>query len=198
MSAGLSLTDPGLLAALERQRRLSVEDYHRMITAGVFDEDERLELLEGVIVEMSPRSPRHAVVIQRLCDPQFASAGPDCLVRSQLPLTLTPDSQPEPDVAVVPRSASGDRNEHPSTALLIFEVASESLRKDRLIKSALYAQARIPEYVIVNLDQECLEVHREPDPGARRYRTVTTLGASDRFESASVPGFFFRVGDLLA
>ena len=61
MSSGLSLTDPALLAALERQRRLSVGDYHRMVSAGVFDEDERLELLEGVIVEMSPRSPRHAL-----------------------------------------------------------------------------------------------------------------------------------------
>src|SRR5262245_35302979 len=129
MPAGLSLNDPALLAALEHQRRLSVEDYHRMITAGVFDEDERLELLEGVIVEMSPQSPRHAIIIQRLCDRQFTSPGPDCVVRSQLPLTLAADSEPEPDVAVVPRNASGDRDEHPSTALLIFEVASDSLRK---------------------------------------------------------------------
>lgn len=198
MSSGLSLTDPALLAALERQRRLSVGDYHRMVSAGVFDEDERLELLEGVIVEMSPHSPRHALAITRLCDAQFTLVSPDCVVRAQLPLTLEPDSEPEPDVAIIRRSESGDRNRHPSTALAIFEVAGESLRKDRLAKAALYARAGIPEYVIVNLSQDCLEVHREPDSEARRYRTVTTLTGSDRFESSTVPGLAFVVADLLS
>jgi Uma2 family endonuclease len=198
MSSGHALTDPALLAALESQRRLRVEDYHRMVAASVFEEDERLELLEGVIVQMSPQSPRHAVVITRLCDPQFAAVGPDCLVRAQLPLTLEPDSEPEPDVAIVRRAEGGDRHRHPSSALAVFEVASDSLRKDRLAKAVLYAQASIPEYVIVNLAQECLEVHRDPDPKGRRYRTLTTLAGTDRFESASVAGLAFLVADLLA
>ena len=85
MPGGPSLTDPAVLAALEHQHRLSVEDYHRMIAAGVFDEDERLELLEGVIVEISPQGPRHARVIRRLCDPQFVTAGSGFVVQSQLP-----------------------------------------------------------------------------------------------------------------
>jgi Uma2 family endonuclease len=123
MSSGNALTDPALLAALESQRRLRVEDYHRMVAASVFDEDERLELLEGVIVQMSPRSPRHAVVITRLCDPQFAAVGPDCLVRAQLPLTLEPDSEPEPDVAIVRRGEGGDRHRQASVAGLAFLVA---------------------------------------------------------------------------
>ncbi len=185
------------IVALERQRRLSVEDYHRMIAAGVFDEDERLELLEGVIVEMSPQSPRHAEVISRLCDPGFVSAGPDCLVRSQLPLTLPGDSEPEPDVAIVPRTARGYGEGHPTTALVVFEVAGDSLRKDRLAKAQVYARAGIPEYVIVNLVQGSLEVHRDPDPAAQRYRTVTTLGRTDRFESSGVRGYAFSVGTLL-
>jgi Uma2 family endonuclease len=198
MSSGHALTDPALLAALESQRRLRVEDYHRMVAAGVFEDDERLELLEGVIVQMSPQSPRHAVVITRLCDPQFAAVGPDCLVRAQLPITLEPDSEPEPDVAIVRRAEGGDRHRHPSSALAVFEVASDSLRKDRLAKAVLYAQAGIPEYVIVNLAQECLEVHRDPDPKGRRYRTLTTLAGTDRFESAVVGGLTFLVADLLA
>ncbi len=169
-----------------------------MVAAGVFDEDERLELLEGVIVPTSPRSPRHAVVITRLCDPRFAAVGPDCLLCAQLPLTLEPDSEPEPDVAIVRRGEEGDRHRHPSSALAVFEVASDSLRKDRLAKAVLYAQTGIPEYVIVNLAQECLEVHRDPDPKGRRYRTLTTLGGTDRFESASVGGLTFLVADLLA
>ena len=125
-----------------------------MIAAGVFEEDERLELLEGVIVQMSPQSPRHAVVITRLCDPQFAAVGPDCLVRAQLPLTLEPDSEPEPDVAVVRRAEGGDRHRHPSSALAVFEVASDSLRKDRLAKAVLYA-----DEVVITTDADAMAKH---------------------------------------
>lgn len=201
MSAGSSLSDPAVLAALEHRHRLSVDDYHRMVGAGVFDEDERLELLEGVIVEMSPQRPRHARVIRRLCDPQFASPGPAFLVQAQLPLTLGVDSEPEPDVAILSKqdAEEADRNDtHPTRAALIFEVAADSLRKDRLAKGAIYAAANIPEYVIVNLTQNCLEVHRDPDPTARRYRTSSTLSGGDRFQSVLVPDFAFAVADLLA
>jgi len=164
MSTGPSPSDSRSVLALEPQRRLSVEDYHRMIEAGVFGEDERLELLEGVIVEMSPRKPRHAEVIRRLCDPEFAKLPTGRIVQAQLPLTLAPDSEPEPDVAIVPRTPGGYRERHPTTALLVFEVSGESLRKDRVAKAAVYARAGIPEYVIVNLAEDCLEVRREPDP----------------------------------
>lgn len=201
MPTGPSLSDPAVLAALEHRHRLSVDDYHRMIGAGVFDEDERLELLEGVIVEMSPQRPRHARVIRRLCDPQFATPGPAFVVQAQLALTLGADSEPEPDVAIVAKADAelADREDrHPAIAALVFEVAGESLRKDRLAKGAIYAAAGIPEYVIANLTQDCVEAHSDPDPGARRYRTVVTLSGSDRFQSVAVPDFGFAVADLLA
>ncbi|HET7291233.1 MAG TPA: Uma2 family endonuclease [Vicinamibacteria bacterium] len=197
MASRTPSTDAASIVALEPRRRLRIDEYHRMIAAGVFDEGERLELIEGVIVEMSPQSPRHAEVISRLCDPRFVSAGPDCLVRSRLPLTLAPDSEPEPDVAVVPRTAKGYGDGHPTTALLVFEVAGDSLRKDRPAKAQVYARAGIPEYVIVNLAQGTLEVHRDPDPEAQRYRTVTTLGRTDRFESSAVHDDAFSVAALL-
>ena len=183
---------------VQPQHRFSVEDYHRMIEAGVFAEDERLELLEGVIVEMSPQRPRHAEVIRRLCDPRFVTVGPEYVVQSQLPLTLGPDAEPEPDVAVVPRKDQGYGDSHPTGAFLVFEVSRDSLRKDRLLKAAIYARAGIPEYVIVNLAGHCLEIHRDPDPTASRYRTVVTLAEGDRFESTAVSGFAFVVADLLA
>jgi len=104
MGNGFSLTDPAVRAALEHQHLLSVKEYHRMVAGGVFNEDDRLELLEGVIVEMSPPRPRHARIIRRLCDPQFVAAGPSFVVQAQLPLTLGRDSEPEPDVAVVSKS----------------------------------------------------------------------------------------------
>jgi Uma2 family endonuclease len=166
--SGLSNTDPGLMIALDRQRRLSAEDYHRMIEAGILGEDDRVELLEGVIVEMSPQGPKQAKLIQRLCDPTFAKVPPDLVIRCQLPLTLSRDSEPEPDVSVVRRADAMSDASHPTTAALVFEVAGESLQKDRLTKSVLYAGAGIPEYVIVNVEQERLEVHRDPDPDSRR------------------------------
>jgi len=193
---GLSTTDPGLMIVLNRQRRLSVEDYHRMTEAGILDEDDRVELIEGVIVEMSPQGPKHAKLIQRLCDPTFARMPPDQVMRCQLPLTLGRDSEPEPDVSVVRRADAASDSSHPTTAALVFEVAGESLQKDRLTKSALYAGAGIPEYVIVNVEEQCLEVHRDPDAASRRYRALVTLSGDHHFESATVPGFAFRVASL--
>lgn len=197
MTSGPSPGDSRSVLAQEPQRRLSVDDYHRMIAAGVFEENERIELLEGVIVEMSPQKPAHAEVISRLCDPRFVTPGPDVVVRAQLPLTLGQGSEPEPDVAVVARRPEGYGRSHPTTALLLFEVARESLPKDRVVKSAVYARAGIPEYVIVNLDEECLEVQRDPDPEAGQYRSRQIVRAGDRFVSSSVPGFAFDVSRLL-
>jgi len=197
MSTGPSPSDPRSVLALEPQRRLSVEDYHRMIAAGVLDEDERIELPEGVIVEMSPQGPRHAELIRRLCDPQFAAVPPGYVIQAQLPLTLGPDSEPEPDVAVVPRRLGGYGSAHPSTAALVFEVSGESLRKDRLVKSALCARAGIPEYVIVNVDENNLEALRDPNRESAHHQSRAVLGVADRFVSASVPGFTFGVGRLL-
>jgi Uma2 family endonuclease len=192
---GRSATDPALLALLDRQRRVSLEDYHRMIEAGILDEDDHVELIEGVIVEMAPQGPRQANVIRSLCDPTFAQVPPGHVVRCRLPLTLGRGSEPEPDVAVVPRSAV-TRATHPSSASLVFEVSGESLQQDRLAKAALYAGAGIPEYVIANVEEQTLEVHRDPDPAARRYRTIVTLDRGERFESAAVPGFAFSVAAL--
>lgn len=184
--------------AREPQRRLSVDEYHGMIGAGVLDEDERLELLEGVVVEMSPQKPRHAEVISRLADPRFVGPGSDIVVRVQMPLTLGPASEPEPDLALVPRVPGGYRELHPTRALLVIEVSGESLQKDRVAKASIYAGAGIPEYAIVNLVEECVELRRDPDREASQYRSLVVLGPADRFESAVVPGFAFRVGDLLA
>jgi hypothetical protein len=104
-------------------------------------------------------------------------------------------------VAVVAKSETDEadrRDGHPASAALVVEVSGESLQKDRIAKGAAYAGAAIPEYVIVNLNQDCLEVHRDPDAATRRYRSVSILSARDRFQSATVSGFAFAVADLLA
>jgi Uma2 family endonuclease len=195
-ASGPSLTDPALMLVLDRQRRLSVGDYHRMVEAGILGEDDHVELLEGVMVQMTPQGPRHAKLIRRLCDPTFSRVSPDHVVQCQLPLTIGDDSEPEPDVSIVRRADAASDTNHPTTASLVFEVSGESLQNDRLTKSALYASAGIPEYVIVNVEQECLEVHRDPDSASRRYRTLVTLAGDQVFESSAAPGFAFRVSAL--
>jgi len=169
-----------------------------MIDAGVFDEDERVELLDGIVVAMSPQTERHAIVIERLSDPVFTGMPSGFVVRCQLPLAIGEDAEPEPDVAVLDRATARAKGRPPSTAKLVFEVSGESLRRDRHVKAELYAKAGVPEYVIVNLEGACLEVHRDPDPTAGRYRSMNTLFAADRFVSTAVPGFGFAVSDLLA
>ena len=179
-------------------RRLRLPEYHRMVEAGVFDEDEGVELLEGVIVRMSPQNADHALVVERLNDPLFVQLPSDCVIRCQLPLSLSDADEPEPDIAVIARATPRSRRAQPTTARVVFEVAGESLRKDREVKGPLYARAGIPEYVIVNLAEETLEVHRNPDPAAGRFRTVSTLDKGAAFESTAVPGLGFPVAKLLA
>jgi len=179
-------------------RRLSLGEYHRMIDAGVLDEDERVELLEGVIVGVSPQNAHHAIVVERLSDPLFVRLPAEFVIRCQLPLALSDTDEPEPDVAIIHRDTPRSRQRQPATARLVFEVAVESLRKDREIKGPLYARAGVPEYVIVNLKEERLEVHRDPDPAGGRYKTVTSLDRNAAFSSSSVPGLGFQVAELLA
>jgi len=179
-------------------RRLRLGEYHRMIEAGVFDEDERIELLEGVIVTVSPQNAFHALLVERLSDPVFIALPPQFVIRCQLPLTLSDTDEPEPDIAIIDRETPRSRHHQPTTARLIFEVAADSLRKDREIKAALYARAAIAEYVIVNLTDECLEVHRDPDQAAGRYSTRVTLHKAETFVSTAVIGLRFPVAELLA
>src|SRR5262245_19941424 len=179
-------------------RRLHVGEYHQMIDAGVLREDERVELIEGVLVNVSPQNADHSLVVERLSDALFVNLPPDFVIRCQLPLALSQTDEPEPDVAVLERATHRSRREQPTTARLIFEVAADSLRKDREIKAPLYARAAVPEYVIVDLKQNRLEVHRDPDARTGLYVTVLTLHKGDTFSSASVPGLAFAVTDLLA
>jgi len=177
-------------------RRIRVDEYHRMIDAGILGEDDHVELLEGLIVNMSPQKPPHAIVIERLTETLITGLPRAYRVRCQLPLTLA-DSEPEPDVAVVPRQGR-HAAQHPSSALLIFEVARRSLRYDREVKGRIYARAGVAEYVIVDLRRKQLEVWRDPAATEGRYLARTIVGASDVFASASVPGFTVPVSDLLA
>jgi Uma2 family endonuclease len=175
------MLDPSAVAP-ERLRPITRAEYEQMIELGLFV-DERVELLHGMLVAMSPQGGRHSYALTKLLEVLFAATGARAVVRAQMPFAASDDSEPEPDVAVVP---PGDYlDEHPRTALLLVEVADASLRKDRVIKSALYAACGVPEYWVVNLDDGSVEVYREPRAG--RYTTMTTHRSGDELTLAELP-----------
>ena len=138
-----------------------------MASAGIFDEDERVELLEGVIVAMTPQSAPHARRIQWLTRFLVRTLGDEYAVRPQLPLTLGERNEPEPDLAVVRTDATSE-DRHPQTAVLVIEVAGDSLRRDRRVKAAVYARAGIPEYWVVNLEARAVRPSRTRKPRPER------------------------------
>jgi Uma2 family endonuclease len=181
----------------ECPRLLSVEQYHRMGEAGIFDEGERVELLEGVIVAMTPQSSSHARRIQILTGLLARALGSEWAVRAQLPLTLGPRNEPEPDLAVVRADATSE-DRHPSSAVLVIEVSGDSLRRDRQVKSAVYARGGVPEYWVVSLDARSVEVYTDPDVGAGTYRRVRTCTLADTLASETLPPVSFPVSELFS
>lgn len=160
------------LERITRGRLLSVDAYHRLIETGVLGEDDRVELLDGELVAMSPQSRAHANMLVRLTAMLDPCTRFGLHVRAQLPLTFL-RSEPEPDLAVVsgPPPESLDAA-HPVTALLVIEVSLDSLASDRTRKAAIYAEAGIAEYWIVDLAGRRVEVRRGPDAATRAYRTL--------------------------
>jgi Uma2 family endonuclease len=181
---------------VERQRRITVREYHRMIEAGILGEDERVELLAGTLVAMTPQGSRHAVVIQRLTAALVRTVGDELAVRPLLPLTLLEDSEPEPDLAVVRAVDAPLEGPHPRSALLVIEVAGDSLSIDRQSKATLYARAGIPEYWIVNLGASSIEALSEPDRVAGVYRSNDVVVAGQTLGARSVPGLKIDVARL--
>jgi Uma2 family endonuclease len=184
---------------LPRPRRWTRHEYERLIEQGAFGPEERLELVNGEILAMTPQKSRHAstvVILQRILSQAFAT-GTHC--RPQLPLALSSDSEPEPDIAVVAGSDLDYLDAHPTSAGLIVEVAESTLMYDRQTKRPLYAQAGIPEYWIVNLVDRVLEVYRDPEErdGRWDYRLVQRLIPGDTVRPSGAPQATIPVAELL-
>jgi Uma2 family endonuclease len=181
------------LVATERLRPLRRVEYERMAEEGFFEEDERIELLEGVLVEMTPQGIPHAAVIERLTRLLVLALDPRGRVRVQLPFAASDISEPEPDLAVVP---PGDPDEsHPERALLLIEVAVSSLNKDRRVKSRIYAAGGVPEYWVVDVSGRAIEVRSEPGDGAYRQVRIARPGESIRLQA--FPDVEIAVSDVV-
>lgn len=186
----LSMLDPELLRP-ERPRPLKRVEFERLIEAGVFD-DERVELLYGQLVAMSPQSDLHILVTARIARILGQQLSEDFDVLPHSGLQSWRHSRPEPDVSVVPRREF--RN--PITdALLVVEVADSSLRKDKELKLPLYAQAGIPCYWLVDLKKLVVEVHTQPE--RRRYRRVVVKQHGDVLRATGLPRVAVPVSKIL-
>jgi Uma2 family endonuclease len=183
-------------------RRWTREEYEKMIEAGIFTPGNRVELIDGEIFNMTPQKRRHAAAI-RAAEEALRSAfrsGHD--VQSQLPLSLGPCSEPEPDLSVVRGTWSDYRDAHPSSAVLVVEISDASLEYDRNRKGSLYASAGIADYWIVNLVEERIEIYREPAPSSEAlhgwaYRAVQHLSAGEKIIPLAAPDAKINISDLL-
>lgn len=176
------------------RHRLTRAQYETMIDAGVFGPEEKLELLDGELIEMAPQKSRHATATTLTAQALARAFGEAYFVRVQLPFNLDPRSVPEPDIAVVPGTPRDYSQEHPSRAALIVEVADSSLAYDRIRKYAAYGRAGVPEYWLLNLNAQTLEVYRLPDSDGYREKRVYQSGDSIAAVAASKA---IPVADLL-
>jgi Uma2 family endonuclease len=175
-----------------RIRPLRRVEYDRLVQVGVF-EDERIELLRGALVEMTPQGAPHADCAAQLARMLILALGERASVRAHSPFAASEDSEPEPDVAVYPPRRYA--HDHPQTAHLLIEVADSSLRKDRDIKSAIYAEASAPEYWIVDLVHGTVEVRSAPSDG--HYTRTVTHGHGDSIALVAFPDIVLATADFL-
>jgi Uma2 family endonuclease len=186
------MLDPNALLP-ERPRRLKRAEYDHLVRLGAF-EDERVELLRGVVVSMSPCYPQHAGPITRLTMLLVPPLVGRALVRVQLSLIATDESEPEPDITIV--GLDSPHLAHPERAYLVIEVALSSLRKDRLVKAPLYAESGFPEYWLVNVDEQTVEVYRSPH--ASGYGQMHTVGLEGSLAPLAFPDVELRVRDIFS
>jgi Uma2 family endonuclease len=176
--------------------------YERMVTAGAFGPEDRVELLDGVLIAHEPQSSRHASAVALTRAALEKAFGRGYHVREEKPLALDPLSEPEPDIVVIRGTPRDYRNAHPSTPLVVVEVADSSLRFDRRDKGGIYARAGVPDYWLLNLLDDVLEVYREPvrapsSPSGFKYRSVKLLRRGATVSPLAAPRRRIRIADLL-
>ncbi len=188
-------------AAEPTPRRWTRAEYYQMAELGMFH-GQRVELIEGEIMVLSPQKAEHWTTTDRLSELLRNAFGSGFQVRMQGPIDFGPISEPEPDVAVVAGTRAQYATKHPTTAVLIVEVSESSLDYDRTRKASLYARAGIADYWIVNLVDRQLEVRRDPRPDPSQpyghgYASVTTLVPPAVVSPLAAPQVSLAVAELL-
>lgn len=185
-----------VLATVEVQRRrFTVEEYYRMAEVGILGPKDRVELIEGEIIRMSPIGPRRAACVAELTRRLVPAIGDRALLWPQNPVRLPRDTEPEPDIVLLrPRADRYAKDSaRPEDVLLLIEVADTSYRFDRDVKLPLYARAGIPETWIIDLTHDAVEVYREPTAGGYAVSERVALGG--RVAPTALPDVVLAVDD---
>jgi len=174
----------------------TVESYQRLAELGVFGVDERVELIEGQVVEMTPIGDRHASCVRRLHDWFARHAIELAIIDVQNTVVLGHRNAPQPDLALLKRRADA-YPQHPRARdiLLVIEVADTTLAYDRDVKGPLYARAGIPEFWLVNLPADRVDVHRQPR--AERYADVRAVSRGETLSPLRLPNVTLGTDDIL-
>lgn len=179
------------------RRHFTVAEYHRMAEAGIFSEDDRLELIEGEILKMSPIGSLHASCVKRLNKLLGNLVGQSAIVSVQDPVQLNDFSEPEPDIALLRPRDDFYAQAHPGAAdvLLIIEIADSSVEYDRNIKLPTYAHSGIPEVLIANLAADTVEAYSDPVNGSYQHTRLYKRG--ETFSPQMLPGIAIKISDIL-
>ena len=178
-----------------RRYKLSIADYHKLGEAGILDEDSRVELIEGDLIEMAPIGVPHMRCVNRLTRLLVNAVGDSAIVSVQNPVILPPSSEPQPDLALLkPSAESTGQVPHPAEVLLIVEVADTTLAYDCRTKLPLYAKAGITEVWIVDVNAETIESHRSP--GEEGYSESTLYRRDGAIRPAQLPAVSIRIDEI--
>ncbi|HEY2991869.1 MAG TPA: Uma2 family endonuclease [Methylomirabilota bacterium] len=185
-----------------RTRRWTRAEYDRLIELGVLHEDEPIELIGGELMVAEPKGAPHYAATRKTAKALEVAFGLGWDVRTEGPIGLDDDSEPEPDVTVVPGGPDDYSRAHPSRPVLTVEVAESSLASDRRRKGSLYARAGLADYWVLNLVDRVLEVYRDPvadaaAPFGWRYARLEVFDASARVAPLAMPGVSVAVAQLL-
>jgi Uma2 family endonuclease len=191
-------TSEAWMGVVAERKRFTVDEYHKLGQAGVLGENDRIELVEGELIQMPPIGSTHASIVARLDRAFHASMPQGFVVWTQNPLSLPPLSEPQPDLALVKPRADDYLGSLPaaSDVLLVIEVADTTLAYDRDMKIPLYARHGIPEAWLIDVSAARLEMHR--DPGPEGYRTLLRPDRDAAVSPLALPDVSIDLKALLA
>lgn len=186
--------DGGTAAA--RPHRFTVAEYHRMAETGILNEDSRVELIKGQIVDMAPIGAPHLGTVNRLTRLVITTLAGRAVISPQNPVRLDDGSEPEPDLAVLKPRADDytAATPRPDEVLLLVEVSDSTLRYDRDVKVPLYAESGIPECWLVDIAGRGVEVYRQPQDG--EYAQVWRIGVDGALDIEALPGVSFTASNV--
>lgn len=154
------------------KRLISVLEYHKMGEVGIFKDDDKVELLNGEIIQISPINTKHSSHVKRITALFYSILNNNATIGIQDPVTIPelPESEPNITISKFDANFYADKNPHPEDILILIEVSDSTLQKDKLVKLPIYASAKIKEYWIVNLVDSCIEVYKKPNRNDYEFR----------------------------